>query len=227
MAHWISLEKLLWILHQTAFLDLNFFGASYCRFTVLFWWSHVSLLPHDSGSPCLSICAFKEAVASSNPWGPLPHGWVYTGAWYDIGSGVAGAKYGSTWQHKVHQRHNVSSALATGVPRINSCMSLVRTAWSLQWLQELLRFWVVPASVAASDQGRNCWPCEHTRLWGPAAGAYVMAGARCRYTELSEGQCRQQGPGTAISCKLAATGALNTSMPSHGCTILPWVCELQ
>ena len=71
--------------------------------------------------------------------------------------------YGGAWWATVHGVAQSRTRLSkftfnfpTGVPRINSCMSLVRTAGSLQWLQELLGSWVVPASPAASDQGRNC-----------------------------------------------------------------------
>ena len=66
----------------------------------------------------------------------------------------------------------------------------------------------------------------HTQLWGPAASAYVVAGAWCINTDSDGGLGRQQWPGPTVS-SLAAAEALAVSMPFHGCTLSPQVCTLQ
>ena len=89
------------------FLDLHLLGFSYCRFTVFFWWSHVSFILHDP---------YKLAQMSAhlNKQSPRPDYWVNfsKGRFSVVGKDtlrisvtsslvVQDTKYEHMWQHQI------------------------------------------------------------------------------------------------------------------------------
>lgn len=105
-----------------------------------------------------------------------------------LGLVLPGAKYGSTWQHKVHQRHNVFQLwpLSAQDQQLHvlgeDCMESAVVARTAEVLG-------VPGKCSSLVTRAGTADRVNTLAVGASqVGAYVMAGARCRYTELSEGQ---------------------------------------
>lgn len=112
-------------------------------------------------------------------------------------------------------KYKVSQTRAAGIHSIDNREVFGEHFGGSQWLQRLLGSLVVPPGPSAGDQGWQQWwlgpgVCTHLAV-GTAAGAYVMAGAGCKYPCGVGGQGRQRGLGSAMA-SLATTG-----VPTCGC----------
>lgn len=78
---------------------------------------------------------------------------------------------------------------------------------------------------AGKSDGQNRW-CAPTLLWGPTAGACIVARVSCQHTCSGGGQGQKQVPGLTVSTPAAAE-ALAVGTHYCGCKMVAQVCTRQ